>query len=79
MPWLLGTDLVDRHAVPFLRNCRGALDEMQRGFLLLRNLIDSRNRLSIRWLIWLGFTLEPPVPHGPDRLPFHPFWRQVDV
>ena len=79
VPWLLGTGLIERHAKLFLRGCPGALDDLQRDFVVLRNLVDARNRLSIRWLRWLGFTIEPAVPHGPDRLPFHPFWRQVDV
>lgn len=79
IPWLLGTDAIERHPAAFLRRCRGLLADMSRDFLVLRNLVDLRNRTSIRWLKWLGFTLEPPVPHGPDRLPFHPFWRQADV
>ena len=79
IPWLLGTDLIERHAVAFLRGCRGALDDLQRGFLVLRNLVDARNGLALRWLRWLGFTIEPAVSHGPEGLPFHPFWRQVDV
>ena len=79
VPWLLGTEAIERHPLAFLRRCAGALDDLQRGFLVLRNLVDARNRLSIRWLGWLGFTIEPPIPHGPDRLPFHPFWRQADV
>lgn len=79
VPWLLGTGLIERHAVAFLRGCDDALREMQQGFTVLRNLVDARNYASIRWLRWLGFTIEAPIPHGPDRLPFHPFWRQADV
>ena len=79
IPWLLGTDAIEHHPVTFLRRCRDALADMSRDFLVLRNLVDARNRLSIRWLGWLGFTIEPAVLHGPDRLPFHPFWRHADV
>ena len=79
VPWLLGTEAIERHPVAFLRRCRGMLDDLSRDFLVLRNLVDTRNRSSIRWLGWLGFAIDPPIPHGPDRLPFHPFWRQADV
>lgn len=55
MVWLLGTDLIERYPVPFLRHSR----EVVRGFLQdyrrLFNYVDDRNRISIRWIKWCGF------------------------
>lgn len=75
VPWLLGTDRIERHQVAFLRRNRAYVEAMQERFSILSNRVDARNADSIRWLLWLGFTLGAAVPHGPFALPFHPFWR----
>lgn len=54
-PWLLGTDELPRHAIVFLRNCPYWLGQLFRGYDVLRNFVDERNTLSMRWLKWLGF------------------------
>ena len=37
-------------------------------------------RLSIRWLAWLGFAIDPPQPYGFLGLPFHRFhMERADV
>lgn len=76
VPWMLGTDAVQRNARAFLRMSRPTLDMMHGYFPHLRNMVDARNTISIRWLKWLGFTLDKEAtPHGPDGLPFYIFWR----
>lgn len=60
-PWLLGTDAVDRHYVAFLRRSVWFRDQLLRRYPTMRNFVDVRNRASIRWLRWLGFTLSDPV------------------
>jgi hypothetical protein len=72
-PWLLGTEAVERHPLAFLRQSRGFLAIMLRTYSQLENHVDARNRLSIRWLRWLGFTIGPPLPYGFLGLPFHRF------
>ncbi|RJT42009.1 DUF2833 domain-containing protein [Mesorhizobium waimense] len=62
-PWLLGTDAVDRHYVAFLRRSVGFRDQLLRRYSTLRNFVDVRNRASIRWLRWLGFTLSDPIEY----------------
>ena len=76
-PWLLSSPAVDRHPVTFLRGSRALVDDIQDGYAVLRNYVDARYARSIRWLRWLGFTVEPPVPIGPEKLPFHPFERRA--
>ncbi len=73
VPWLLGTDGVERNATAFLRRNRPLIARMLAEFEILRNAVDARNTVSIRWLIRLGFTLHPARPLGPLGLSFHPF------
>lgn len=60
-PWLLGTDAVETHYVAFLRRSVGFRDQLLQRYSVLTNFVDARNRASIRWLRWLGFTFSDPV------------------
>lgn len=72
-PWLIGGELVGQHAVAFLRRNKAMVVGWSKIFPVMRNAVDVRNTVAIRWLRWLGFTILPPVPYGVQRLPFHPF------
>lgn len=63
-PWLLGTDAVERHYVAFLRGSVDWRRQLLLRYSTLRNFVDDRNAVSIRWLRWLGFTLLDPVDFG---------------
>ena len=76
IPWLVGTDALPLHALPFLRNSRGYLALMRRAYPWLQNVVDARNTAAIRWLRWLGFHVELAVPIGPNRVPGHVFWMR---
>jgi hypothetical protein len=73
VPWLLGTADLERNAIAFLRRNHGFVDAMLERFPRLINHVDARNRTSIRWLQWIGFTIGRPQPYGPFAMPFHPF------
>ena len=73
IPWLLGTDGMDRHAAGFLRRCRPVVDRWAGMFPDLWNHVDARNLKAIRWLRWLGFTIHPAAPYGVQQLPIHRF------
>lgn len=74
-PWLLGTDLIVKRQRTFLRYCVPRLQELFAGYARLENYVDVRNAVSIKWLGWLGFTIEQdPVPHGPFGRPFRRFY-----
>lgn len=73
VPWMIGTSNLDRHSRGLLRDSRPFLRDMFENYLTLANYVDDRNTRSIRWLRWLGFTIEAPQPTGPFGLPFHRF------
>ena len=80
VPWLLATDAMERHARMFLHRSRHTVAIMSQAYPLLVNYVDARNKVSIKWLKWLGFDIMEPVPHGSFGLPFHRFeMRTVNV
>ena len=80
-PWMVGTRLLDDHALVFLRRCKrsGCLGEMRERFDVLSNFVDVRNTRAIEWLIWLGFEVWiDPVMIGPYKMPFLRFEMAVE-
>lgn len=75
-PWMIGTEMLDRHQMAFLRRCRPKVQEMLSQYGRLENYVDERNVRAVNWLRWLGFTIEAPEPYGAFRLPFHRFWME---
>ncbi len=61
VPWLLGTDAIDKHYVAFLRRSVWWRGQLSKRYPVMRNFVDDRNRAAKRWLRWLGFTLSDPV------------------
>lgn len=61
MPWLLGTDAVDTHNRRFLRVSIEWRNQLLGRYQVLKNFVDLRNTVSIRWLEWLGFKLGDEV------------------
>lgn len=79
-PWLLGSDVIDREFRHFLRASKWWRDRMLAKYPTLRNVVDDRNDVSKRWLLWLGFVLSEPFPLGAGRTPFRMFeMRAADV
>jgi hypothetical protein len=76
-PWLVGTD--DMHGIrrQFVRECRPYVVQMLAIYGELRNFVDVRNEVSIRWLQWLGFKMEPAVRYGINGERFYPFVRRL--
>lgn len=53
--WLLGTELIEKHPVPFLRHTKEVMEALQEEYVLLFNWVHEANRLSRRWLRWCGY------------------------
>lgn len=73
IPWLVGTDALEKYQRTFLRRCGKVVNAMLAVYPYLENYIDARNSVARVWLHWLGFTIEEPKPYGIQRLPFHRF------
>jgi hypothetical protein len=78
--WLLGT-----YALTATKNHRRELCIYGREWVdycleetggPIGNHVYSKNTASIRWLKFLGFTVEHPEPYGPSAALFCPFWRE---
>jgi hypothetical protein len=78
VPWLLATEIIERYPITFYRASRTLFPRVAEGYERLVNWVDARNTLSLRWLVWLGFEMGPPVPFGARGLEFHKMsWEKV--
>ncbi len=75
--WMLGTELIEKHPTVFLRHSVQVVKDMHKSYRYLHNWVDVRNEVSIRWLKWLGFTLEKPAPFGPYKMLFRKFYKEI--
>lgn len=76
-PWLMGTPRLEQHAIAFLRRNRAMVARWLDLCPVLENWVDARHSVSMRWLGWLGFSLDDAAPFGPYRLPFRRFYREA--
>ena len=67
-PWLLGSDAIKKHRSVFLRLSRHWLEQLFERYSTLRNIVDCRNDVAIRWLRWLGFEFSAPFEHRGHRV-----------
>lgn len=74
VPWLLATDDAVKNRRVFIKNCKQGVQDMLKICPNLMNLVHAENKLSIRWLKWMGFTIMPSEPVGKDGAPFHKFY-----
>jgi hypothetical protein len=76
-PWMLGTDLIKKKQKIFLKRSKPWLEDIKKDYNYLENYVDARNTLSIKWLKWLGFKVEDPIPYGVNGEPFHKFTMET--
>lgn len=72
--WMLGANKSLKYRREFLLKTPLVLDEMMTICPKLCNMVHSKHHESIRWLKWLGFTIEEPEVHGPENELFHRFY-----
>ncbi|WGL97355.1 hypothetical protein QE177_08980 [Arsenophonus sp. aPb] len=78
VPWLVGSDLLEKYQKIFLRRCRPVLNAMLALYPELINYVDARNHVAKGWLHWLGFKLEEAKPTGVLNYPFHRFSMRAE-
>ena len=77
-PWLLGTPAILKVRHDFLRYCPHFIAVMQGAFPCLENYVHAGNRLSIRWLKHLGFTVNEEMPELMNNEDFFHFQRVAE-
>ena len=75
VPWFLSTNAALKHKREFLINGRSVVLSMLDITPHLVNYVHAENKLSIRWLKWLGFTVDDPVESPLSKELFHKFHR----
>lgn len=79
-PWMLGSKKLEQNKKILLRASRDVIETFKKEYYRMENFVDVRNKLSIRWLKWLGFSIKDPEPYGPFDMEFHRFvWERQDV
>lgn len=73
VPWLLSSREALAHRREFLLQSPPIIEQMLSVCPRLSNYVHAENRLSIRWLKWLGFTVDAPLPAGLNKELFHRF------
>jgi hypothetical protein len=63
-PWLLTTPAVEKVPIAFVKEGKKVLDRMRAVKPKLENHVLSSYSAAVRFLILLGFTVEPPEPVG---------------
>lgn len=77
VPYLLGTDEIEKHKRIVAVYSKGFIDKYKREFDYMVNFVDARNELAIKWLKWLGFTIHEAQSFGYLGLPFHKFDMEI--
>lgn len=76
IPWMVASPTLSKIRKSFLRECRGFVQFMLLYYGQLENHVWAGNKVHIKWLEWLGFTLDPPEPYGINDEPFHRFYMK---
>ena len=74
-PWLLGTEEIRYFKYEMAKRSKMYVAKMFERFDVLENWVDSRNKISIEWLKWCGFNIEPAIYYGVEGKKFHRFWK----
>lgn len=78
-PWFLATEDLCKVGFKIVRHSRKYIRQMLDKFDLLETWVDARNKTSVVWLKWCGFTMEEAEPTGLDRRMFHRCWMEKGV
>ncbi len=71
--WFLTAELFGRRPRPFFRVAAAVVDLALELYPVLFNYIDARYTGALRFADFMGAEFLPPVPLGPQSLPFVPF------
>ena len=69
--WLIGTNEIEKHKKTFMQYSKGFIEKYKRDYSYMYNFVDSRNKLALAWLKWLGFKINKACPYGYEGRLFH--------
>lgn len=75
-PWMLASPSLVRIRKSLLSWKEPILESMHSEYPYLENHAWSGNPVHIKWLKWLGFTVEAATPYGISEQPFHRFYKK---
>lgn len=73
VPWMLSSQKMLQYKKQLLKYSPMVVDDMLKVCHTLSNHVHAKNKLSVRWLKWLGFIMEEPAPYGVKNELFHRF------
>lgn len=75
VPWLVATDKLGQFSFRFAKESKLVIELMLMLYPVLINFVYSKHTEAIRWLEWLGFSVdrEVQVYIGNHQVPFYPF------
>ena len=75
IPYLLATEEFFEYTRLFARESKLWVQEASSKFPVLYNMVAADNIKAVRWLKWLGFTLDAKTENqGRFNIPFYPFY-----
>lgn len=79
IPWMVATPEFRRHPRDGMVLSRHVAERMQWQFDRLHNLVHCQHITAIRWLSWMGFTIDIDHPTGPGEAFYYFHWSKDDV
>lgn len=71
--WLLGSDKIRKIGKFFVQHSVIYIELMLQKYNRLANLVDARNKQSLKWLQMCGAMIDEAKPHGVEQRLFHRF------
>ena len=78
VPWLLATDGIAQAPMAVAHESKKYFERMERAFPKMENRVLAENKVTIRWLKWLGFDMEEPAPFGVFGAHYRRFGKGLD-
>ena len=72
--WMLTSQDLDKIPRRFVRNSKYFLKIFLEFYNYLENYVSIKNESSIRWIKWLGGTVDKPKPYGIEKQLFNHFY-----
>lgn len=76
--WMLATKSFDEHFMTFASASRSVFKSVVEGYDYIFNYVYEKNIKSIKWLVWLGFTVRDAEKIGVNGAKFHRFEMVVE-